>query len=98
MIKAFFRESRQLQKQNDKLNEDRVAFKEKEVRYKEEAQSLRKQLNEEEHRYNYIFYDTTKVNRIVTVAASRESYRSAITSSLRNCRPPVYHTKMGEFR
>ena len=32
------------------------------------------------------------------IIVSRENDQSAITSSLRSYRPPVYHTKMGESR
>ena len=34
----------------------------------------------------------------IFILLSRESDQCAITSSLRSCRPSVYHAKMGEFR
>ena len=34
----------------------------------------------------------------IFILLSRENDRSVITSSLRSCQPPVYHTKMGESR
>ena len=35
---------------------------------------------------------------ILIILLSQESDQCAITSSLRSCRPPVYHAKMGESR